>query len=503
MVLQTNNAVTSSAASSCRTNANMGETNRSSVLLLGLDFGSTTSSALVASSYILTNSITGNMELGDVQIVFRSDVAFTPFIDDHIDENKVTQLLDLWFSQSGYTPEDFFAGGVIITGLAARQKNTSFLARLIEQRMGEILVATADDPNFESWLAFMGSCSALSRYHHTTPIVNLDIGGGTTNPALGINGVVDTTGCYFIGARHIKFMPSSYQITGLTPEAKILLQRLSINKGINDSLSDEELKRFIDFYITALENIAQGNTTFFNSTELLSLEQVSFSYPPPIKPIAITFSGGVGELVYQAIAGKSLPTTTYFGDLGIDLAKAIVRSPLLSRSLTTMVPENEGRATVYGLALHSTEVSGNTLYLPNPEVLPIKHLPIISRFSGEVTQQELYDALKSICHCQTGGCLQIFIKDTAHYLTNKVTMIRHLGNMFYEIFKELKPHSTLPIVILVDCNIGKSLGAYATNWGELELNLIVIDEVLLKDASFVNLRKQHQQVIPISFYGIK
>lgn len=496
-------SMASFATSACRTNIIPQPPKNSSVLLLGLDFGSTTSSALVARSHILTNSITGNMELGDIKIVFRSEIALTPFIDDHIDENKVTQLLNLWFQQCGYAAEDFFAGGVIITGLAARQKNAEFLAKLIEERMGEILVATADDPNFESWLAFMGGCSALSRYHKTTAIVNLDIGGGTTNPAIGLNGVVNQTGCYFIGARHIQFERGCYRILALTTEAKMLFKRLNIHKQVNDVLTIEELNRFLDFYVKALECIAQGNTSFFDSAELLPIQQVPFSYEPTINPVAITFSGGVGELIYRAVAGQSLPTTTFYGDLGIDLAKAIIASPILSRSLTTIAPENEGRATVYGLALHSTEVSGNTLYLPNPNVLPIKHLPIISRVSGDITKQELAVALKLICQSQTGGCLQIFIKDSTGFRTDKVNMIRQLGQMFYEILKELQPSQTLPIVILVDCNIGKSLGAYATDWGKLTLNLIVIDEVLLKDASFVNLRTQHQQVIPISFYGIK
>ena len=60
----------------------------------------------------------------------------------------------------------------------------------------------------------------------------------------------------------------------------------------------------------------------------------------------VTFSGGVGELIYQQVAGEGLPTTTYFGDLGIDLARRIIASPLLAANLEQFVPENRGRATV-------------------------------------------------------------------------------------------------------------------------------------------------------------
>lgn len=476
--------------------------NQNAVLLLGLDFGSTTSSALIARSYILANSITGNMELGDIKIIFRSDISFTPFTDDRIDEEKVNALLNQWLTTSGFQPEDFFAGGVIITGLAARQKNAETLAALVEKRVGEILVATADDPNLESWLAFMGSCSALSRYNSTLPIVNLDIGGGTTNPALGLNGNITHTGCHYIGARHIQFEPGTYRILALTNEAKALFNQLNIHKKINDTLNPTELNAYLNFYIQALEHIAQGKSDFFQKESLKPLEQVPFAYQSNT-PVAITFSGGVGELIYQAIAGEPLPSTTFYGDLGIDLAKAILASPILSRSLKTIVPENRGRATVYGLALHSTEVSGNTLYLPNPAVLPLRHLPIVAQISGDIAKSELHHALELVCQHPKGASLQIMIANSNAYKNNRLEMIRALGQSFVDILKVLNPPKTLPIVLLVDCNIGKSLGAYATNWGQFPVNLIIIDEVMIREASFVNINKLHQQVVPVSFYGIK
>lgn len=477
--------------------------NPSDVLLLGLDFGSTTSSALVARSRILANSITGNMELGDIKIIFRSEISFTPFNDDKIDESQITSLLTTWFDQSGFKPEDFFAGGVIITGLAARQKNAETLAQLIEKQVGEILVATADDPNLESWLAFMGSCAAMSRYNKTTPIVNLDIGGGTTNPAIGINGNVTNTGCYFIGARHIQFIPGTYQIKALTEEAKALFKQLNIYKQVGEILSTDELNRYLAYYIDALENIARGNNTFFNQNSAVSLEQTPFSYHATNTPVAITFSGGVGELVYQAIAGEPLPSTTFYGDLGVDLAKAILKSDFLSRSLKTIVPENRGRATVYGLALHSTEVSGSTLFLPHPEILPLRHLPIVAQLSGDIAEEELREAMKQVCQHPKGAALQILIAESNGYKSNRLEMVRSLGQAFVNIFQQLNPPQSLPIVLLVDCNIGKSLGSYATHWNQLPVNLTIIDEVMLKQASFVNISKLHQQVVPVSFYGIK
>ena len=83
----------------------------------------------------------------------------------------------------------------MITGLAARSDNAAALTRVISERIGDSLIAAADDPRLESWLAFMGNCATLSRARGQTAVINLDIGGGTTNPALGLNGAVSLCGC--------------------------------------------------------------------------------------------------------------------------------------------------------------------------------------------------------------------------------------------------------------------------------------------------------------------
>ena len=186
------------------------------VTLLGLDFGSTTSSALVVSAKVSSSSATGRMQLADVAVTYKSDPAFTPFINQRIDTEKVSVLIAQWLKQSGIKLDEIFSGGSMITGLAAQTDNADALSKLITSIVGDSVIATADDPCLESWLAFMGSCSALSRYHADVPIINFDIGGGTTNTALGINGDVLQTGCFFIGARHFQFVAGSYQLMAMS-----------------------------------------------------------------------------------------------------------------------------------------------------------------------------------------------------------------------------------------------------------------------------------------------
>ena len=469
------------------------------VILLGLDFGSTTSSALIASAKVASNSATGRMQLDDVQVIYKSAPVFTPFINQNnkqnIDTKKVAQSITNWLDVSGVKVAEIFSGGSMITGLAAQTDNAAALSKLIIEMIGESVIATAEDPCLESWLAFMGSCSTLSRFHAGVPIVNLDIGGGTTNIALGINGDVQATGCYFIGARHFQFVPGGYQIMAISRYGAALLESLNINRHLGETLNANECEKIIAFYIKALEAIIIGDTTFFNSAIAKKHTQVLISLNQNTKP-TITFSGGVAELLYKISAGETLPTTTFYGDFGIDLALAISRSALLSADLKTCVPEHKGRATVVGLTLHSTEISGNTVYLPNPDCLPLRDLPIIAKLAADSSIEQWQSAFALAAKRQSGACMQI----TA--CNNSLEQVRAIVAQIKDALHTNQYAPCQPIVILVEANIGKALGNYISNWGQLDYNLMVIDEVALRDAHFVHIGRVQQGMIPVSFYGL-
>ena len=470
------------------------------VILLGLDFGSTTSSALIASAKVARSAITGHIQLDDVQLIYKSEPVFTPFTNQNIDTEKVAKLIANWLKDSGVNVAEIFSGGSMITGLAAQADNAAALSKLIRNIVGENVIATADDPCLESWLAFMGSCAALSRFHADVPMINFDIGGATTNVALGnvplgVNGNLLQTGCYFIGARHFQLKPGSYQLTAMSSYGAALLADLSIHKKIGETLSAVEREKITSFYINVLEAIVAGNADFLNAPSVQKHTQVAFNIKANIKP-KITFSGGVGELIYKISANEPLPTTTFYGDFGIDLALTISRSALLSADLKTCVPEHKGRATVVGLTLHSTEISGNTVYLPNSNCLPLRDLPIIAKLAASANTEEWRAAFSLLQKRKLGACIQITASD------NSLLQVRALAIQINYALQASKHGPSQPIVILVEANIGKALGNYISNWGQLDYNLIVIDEVALRDAHFVHIGSTHQGMIPVSFYGL-
>src|SRR5262245_10460099 len=136
------------------------------VTLIGLDFGTTTSSAVVADADLLRSAGTGRTEFGDLAVRFRSDLRFTPvFPDGRLDIARLESFLEGWLAAGQVDPAHVFGGGALLTGLTARRDNAPALVSLLRQRLGDALIATADDPRLESWLAFMGSCATLSRAH--------------------------------------------------------------------------------------------------------------------------------------------------------------------------------------------------------------------------------------------------------------------------------------------------------------------------------------------------
>ncbi|WP_221798951.1 ethanolamine ammonia-lyase reactivating factor EutA [Oceanobacter mangrovi] len=474
--------------------------------LLGLDFGSTTSSMMLAEVEIGRHSLTGRMGFGEPRILLQTDAVFTPFQDQLLDADAVATLMDQWLQLAGWDQSEQIskatpavAGAALITGLAARADNAQMLARLIGERIGDSLIARADDPKLESWLAFMGSCATLSRAWPQRPLLNLDIGGGTTNPALGLNGQVSDCGCYFIGARHFRFEPGSYRLLGWSDIGAGLLKQLGIAAAIGDLLTADQVQQLVAVWVAGLEAIVTGDSQFFQQSDwhqqLLQqpfLTDETGGNQPPL----VTFSGGVGELIYQYRQSGEWPATTAFGDLGIALAQAIVRSPVLSASLQH-APEHAGRATVMGLTLHSCDVSGSSLYLSDPDLLPLRDLPIVARLDFDATESYWHKALVLAASCRAGACVAIEQSTTASHAS-----LKQLASHIRAALQSSEFSADQPLVLLLDSNLGKTLGQYITDWGCEPRRLFVVDEIPLRDARFVQIGRPHQHIVPVSFFGM-
>src|SRR5580658_4881940 len=114
------------------------------VILVGLDFGTTTSSAVVASAEVTCNSVTGRRELGRIEQEYQSEAVFTPLVDERLDEARLGEYLDEWLEH--VDRPRVFGGGAVITGLAAQRANAEALARQVRRRLKDAVIAVGGDP---------------------------------------------------------------------------------------------------------------------------------------------------------------------------------------------------------------------------------------------------------------------------------------------------------------------------------------------------------------------
>lgn len=461
--------------------------------LVGFDFGSTTTSGVLARAK-LSGGADRRSELTDVTVEFRSEPVFTPFCGQEIDERALAAWLDQWSRECGVAGQMVDGGGAIVTGLAAQTRNAGIVRSLVQERFGETLIATADDPALESWLAFMANCRELCLAEPTASFVNLDIGGGTTNVALGRAGDVSAVGCYNIGARHVRFEPGSYRLSGFSDTGRAIFDHLGIAPRIGDTLGASELAPLLDLLVHGLEAIVQGRAGEVLGDLVPAIETLPYRASSDAAPV-VTLSGGVGELAYRAARGDELPGVTAYGDLGIDLARRISQSPKFGRHLLSHVPAALGRATVLGMAVHQVHLSGATIFLPEPDILPLAEMPIVARMRHDASDGELQSALALARRTHLGGCIAVDLPYARH------TMVRSFGQRLSAALVATRYPADRPLVLFVEHNVGKALGNYVTRWQSLPIKLIVLDELPDRGAAFVTLGNPQDQLVPVSFYG--
>jgi ethanolamine utilization protein EutA len=452
----------------------------------------------VASGQLTTGAL-GRVDVTGLEECFRSELVFTPLskkqgASQQLDTARLAAYLDEWLAAAGVAPQEILGGGALITGLAAQRENAAAVAAMLSRRFADTVIAAADAPRLESWLAFMGNCHDLSQAHPDTPILNIDLGGGTANLALGLNGQVLATGSLFVGARHFRFEPGSYRLAETSSLGQSLLESLSIRRCIGEELSERQVAAILDFYIARLVEAIEGHAP----KDAIALRHVQTDFALPQidrKPLAIALSGGVGQLVYQMRQEQTEFAPTEFGDLGGELARGIIHCDAIANRLT-LLPQGLGRATVLGLLRHSTELSGATLYLPHPERLPLENVPIVGQIDRHSRSEQIARLLQLAAASGHAAAIQVDLQQD-------LAAVRQVGEL---VAMELASHplpTGLTLVLLLESNLGKALGNYVARWGKLEVDLIVIDEVPRRDAQFLRLGRLREAVVPLWLYAVR
>ncbi len=322
------------------------------LLSVGIDVGTTTSQ-LVFSRLTVANQANAfsvpQFSITEREILYRSPVRFTPLLSEtEIDAVALGHMVKEEFTAAGISHVD--TGAVIITGETARKENAREVLHALSGLAGDFVVATAG-PALESALAGKGAGAADYSRRHSCAVLNLDIGGGTTNFALFENGELKDTGCLNVGGRLMKFEKG--RCTYLSP----------VLQPFFDKSADP--RKVAEFLVGILEEALglrpQQYLPHFITDKLCK--------PAPL----LSFSGGVADLIDDEAREPFA-----YGDLGVFLGKAIFHS-----RLKNTIPAAETiRATVLGAGMHSTELSGSTIFYRNMS-FPLKNLPVAALTEAE------------------------------------------------------------------------------------------------------------------------
>ncbi len=460
---------------------------------VGIDIGTSTTQ-LIFSKLTIENEATSytvpRISIVDTEVVYRSDIYFTPLIDGKtIDAEAVKDIVSDEYRKAKMNPKDLHTGAVIITGETARKENANDVLAALSTMAGDFVVATAG-PDLESVLSAKGAGTNRMSEEDRNIIANVDIGGGTSNIAIFRKGNLLATSCLDIGGRLIKI--NDGKISYIYEKIKKMAEQAGLNINVGDRTDKTVLKKLCEIMAeeTAMALGLVPKSSMHNSLYTNEGKPIE-----NIKIDGVTFSGGVADIIYNPSAEDAFR----YNDIGPLLGDAIrecryFKDIKLYKSVETI------RATVVGAGTHTTEVSGSTIRY-EADCLPIKNIPVIKVSREEEDNLQLFsknlaDKINIFTNRSKDECVAIA-------LTGKnYTTFDRVQELAQAVIAGVKSYDNpnIPIIVIVECDIGKVLGnALKVMLMEQNRKVICIDNIFVKDGDYVDIGEPvaNGRVVPV------
>ena len=438
------------------------------LLSVGIDVGTTTTQ-LVFSRLSVKNEASAfrvpQFAIAEKEILYRSKIHFTPLLSDTvIDAEGVRQIVDAEYRAAGIEKSAVQTGAVIITGETARKENARDVLHALSGYAGDFVVATAGAA-LESVLAGKGSGAAAYSQAHQCAVLNLDIGGGTTNFALFENGILRDTGCLDVGGRLMKFSPEG-NCTYLSPV---------LRPFFSENADPIDVSTFLSEILEEAVGLREG-------TRYRAFVTDKLCKPAPL----LSFSGGVADLI------DDIPRERFaYGDLGVLLGKAIFRSRLCRNNF--LRAKETIRATVIGAGSHTTELSGSTIFYEKA-TFPLKNLPVATLPEDAENDEphRLADEIRARLALFPDQLAVIALKGKQN------PKFSELCKLAEGIALALREEKRQPLVIAVESDMGKALGQ-AVGARLPNTPLICLDRVHLPNGAYLDIGAPiaDGQVLPV------
>lgn len=449
------------------------------ILSAGIDIGTSTTQ-LIFSKLILQN-IGGFGRIPQIkviskEIIYQSDVYFTPLSSrEEIDGKAVSQIIKKEYQKAGIRPEELATGAVIITGESSRKKNAKNVVQDISKVAGDFVVATAG-ADLESVLAGKGAGAGELSQKTGKLVVNLDIGGGTTNLCLFENGEVLDTACLDIGGRLVRIKGD--KIEYVAPKISWLVKQLGLSICEGSNYKEAELRKLTD----AMAGILAESVGLLKKGSYIEHMTTNHLLTNANKAEIITFSGGVASCF-----GKEKDLLAY-GDIGVLLAESIRKNPAFQTACIEHARETM-RATVIGAGNYSMDISGSTIEYTEKGIFPLKNIPVVK---VSLEQDEDIEKLGDKIH----KAVQIYIDQEEENPQYAIAMNGLSCPSFLQIQRiakeiacqfEIDSTKSMKLIVILKHDIGKAVGQALHRIIGDARSIICIDGIDCNSGDYVDL----------------
>lgn len=429
---------------------------------------------------------------------FESPVSLTPYRSEtEIDDRALGAIVDEAYRDAGIHPDAIHTGVVILTGEALRRRNSERITRILSEKCGELVCATAGH-HMEALLAAHGSGAAQASHDRHERVLNVDIGGGTTKFSVLDNGKPITTAAVHIGGRLIAFSDQNI-IQRLEPAGREHALRCGFDWTVGTRVTAAQLDAVADSMAADLIAVLTDPAPPRVVRQLYLTDPVAY-----LDEVAsMVFSGGVAEFVYQRESRD-------FGDLGRRLGQAI-RKRIDGGALPwELLLDSRGiRATALGASEYTAQLSGNTGYISNEAaLLPRRNIQSL-RPEFDFSTAVIDDTALSHAICD-----HMVRFDVANSEADLVFAFHWEGGPEFSrvsalargIIKGLAERIARgkAIYVIVDADIAMNLGAILKEDFELPNDVLVIDGVALWDFDYIDLgtTRQPSNTVPVTIKSL-
>lgn len=455
------------------------------ILSVGIDIGTTTSQVIFSKLTLENSSFTAVPEVSikDKEIIYRSDVHFTPLtMDDTIDIPAIEALIDAEYAKAGVRREDIGTGAIIITGESSRKENARRAVMGLSRHAGDFVVASAG-PDLESVLAGYGAGAGDYSKHTAKPVVNFDIGGGTTNASVFVDNTIEDSFALDIGGRLLR-VDEMNRLTYVSERIKPLIQELGLNISVGQDADVATLCELTDAFAQVLLKIC-------DQAPLSDAEaQLYINHKDKGQVIdAVMFSGGVAECIYdEGDAPLTLDDLQRYGDIGPFVGRSVAKVFSNAPHIQLLVPNEKIRATVIGAGSYSVRLSGTTV-LANDDLAPLKNIPVIAIDHVDDTQRLKAELSLKQRMYEPGQQLAVALSCET---VNDYVSMKKVAKALAEGGKDLGP----VLLVIVREDYAKALGLLLQKYSQGQ-PVICLDRINVAQGDYVDIGKSVAGIVPV------